>query len=347
MRYRRMGATGLQLSEIAVGTWTTLGDRLDFETSTDLIATAYDLGVNLFDSAETYAGGRAEEVLGRILRQQGWRRETFVICTKIMWGTGGREPNAWGLSRKHVIEGCAASLKRLQLDHIDLLLCHRADPQTPLEETVHAMGSLVRAGKVLYWGTSEWPPSLIAEARRISAGLGVPGPCVDQSRYNLFERQRVEMELAGLAAEGLAVCGWSPLAYGILAGRCSAGVESSSRIERPGMDWLKEDALGGGRGPARLAMASELVELAHELGAKPAVLALAWALAGPHLSSVITGASDPRHLADNLRGVAALGDVGQIRARIDQHLLEQGIDVGPSMIGSDVRTAHPEDPLLR
>ncbi len=325
MRYRRMGATGLLLSEIALGTWATVDERLDPATSLALITKAYDLGVNVFDTAETYGDGRAEEVLGEILRQRGWGRETFVICTKVMWGVGPQRPNSWGLSRKHVIEGCQASLRRLQLDHVDILLCHRPDPETPLEETVQAMGSLVQAGKALYWGTSEWPASLIAEARRIADAIGTPCPVVDQSRYNLFDRDRVERELVPLAGQGLAIWGWSPLSYGVLAGRYAPGREASSRLERPGMDWLKEDAIGGDRGATRLALAAALSELADERGVHPAVLALAWALAGPNIASVVTGASDPADLASNIKGLANLGEIAPIRALIEEKLFKRSL----------------------
>ncbi len=321
MRYRRMGATGLQLSEVALGTWATVGDRLDIDASARLLQSAYDLGVNFFDTAEVYAEGRAETTLGHVLKQSQWRRESFVVCTKVMWGTGGNQPNTWGLSRKHVIEGCNASLRRLNLDHVDVLLCHRPDPNTPVAETVDAMGTLVRAGKVLYWGTSEWPVEMIHEAIDAADRLSAPRPTIEQSQYNLFKAARVETELDGLARSGLGLCAWSPLAYGLLAGRHDTNSSAQPcRTEREDMAWLKEDVLGGGKQEQRMKIANALVKLADKSGFHPACLALAWCLGWEQLTCAITGASRPKQLQENLSGLDALGDIVQARAWIAEEL---------------------------
>jgi voltage-dependent potassium channel beta subunit len=324
-----MGQTGLLLSEVGLGTWATVGDRLDEAASKDLIATAYDLGITHFDLAEVYANGLAESTFGSILSRLRWNRETYVISTKLMWGTQDQRPNTWGLGRKHLIEGCNASLKRLRLDYVDLLLCHRADSETPLEETVETMGDLVRTGKVLYWGTSEWPANLIEQARDIARRAGSPMPVVDQSRYNLLERSRVETELADLAGDGLAICGWSPIAYGVLAGRSTVPGADDGRFGRSDMDWLRENLLGGDDRQVRLAISQELLLLASELGTTGAVLALAWAIASPLLSSVITGASSAEQLQENMSGLDRLGDLGSVRNLIDSRLQDRGLHLEP------------------
>lgn len=323
MRYRRLGNTGLQLSELSLGTWATVGDTLGTGDSQRLVESAYDEGVNFFDTAEVYSNGEAEAILGSILKAAGWPREAYVICTKIMWGTGLNKPNTTGLSRKHLIEGCHASMKRLQLDHLDLMLCHRADPNTRIEETVRAVGHLLQKGDILYWGTSEWSTTSIIEACQIADELGIMRPVVEQSRYNLFYRKRVESELLNCMAGSLGLCAWSPLSYGVLAGTYD---KEQSRIRRSDMLWLKDDLLGDDNASSKLSLASALEGVAKEIGLSPAVLALAWNLGNENVSTVLTGASNVKHLVDNLRSVNNISDLKQTRKWIDDALSHLGFE---------------------
>ena len=321
MRYRKLGNTGLQLSELSLGTWATVGDTLGARDSQRLVESAYDEGVNFFDTAEVYSNGEAEEILGNIFKVAGWSRETYVICTKIMWGTGLNKPNTTGLSRKHLIEGCHASMKRLRLDHLDVMLCHRVDPNTRIEETVRAIGHLLQKGDILYWGTSEWPTDAIVEACQVADDLGIMRPVAEQSRYNLFYRKRVEGELPNCMGGSLGLCAWSPLSYGILAGNYG---KEQSRIQRGDMLWLKDDLLGGDDASAKLNLASALKELSKDSGLSPAVLALAWSLGNDHVSTVLTSASNIKHLVDNLRSINDISDLKQTRKWIDNALSHLG-----------------------
>lgn len=312
MIYRRLGRSGLQVGALSLGTWATFGETLDRDTARETLAAAFANGVNLFDSAEIYANGGAESCLGELIEELGWKREHFVVSTKVMWGTGKKVPNGWGLSRKHVMEGCHASLKRLRLDHIDLYFCHRPDPLTPLEETVQAMGDLCRQGKILYWGTSEWPVALIREARDIAAARGLPLPVVEQPQYNLLERKNVEQNLSPLCAEfGMGLTTWSPLAYGLLAGRYDDG-DRSGRLWRDGYDWLRKLALG--EDPQiwfdRL---GRFGRVCAEIGAPPSSVALAWVLSNEFVSSAIMGVSSVRQLEVNLESLGLLKDVESVK----------------------------------
>ncbi len=318
MEYRRVGLSGLQVSALALGTWATVGERLDVKKTAALFAAAYEHGINLFDTAEIYANGTCEQVMGRALRQLRWPRGSYVLSTKVMWGTGDRRPNMWGLSRKHVIEGCEDSLRRLGVEHIDLYLCHRPDPDVPLEETVRAMGDLIRQGKILYWGTSEWPAADISRSRSIALQLGVPPPVTEQPRYNLFHRRRVEIEYAPLfEGEKLGAAVWSPLAYGLLTGRYAADGSGSGRLNRRGYEWLQEEALGNGRKAARLAAVKALQTVAGEAGGTPAQLALAWCLSNPAITTVIIGASSTRQLHENFGCFKFVPLDPELRSRIE------------------------------
>jgi voltage-dependent potassium channel beta subunit len=222
MEYRRLGKSGLQVSALSFGAWVTFAQQITPETAGELMTTAFEGGINFFDNAEAYAAGKAEIVMGNILKQKRWAREEFVVSSKVFWG--GDKPNQKGLSRKHVFEACHAALRRLQVEHLDLYFCHRPDPETPIEETVRAMSDLVRQGKVFYWGTSEWSAAQIGEAHTIARAAGLEEPTMEQPQYNLFHRERVENEYAPLYGEyGMGTTIWSPLASGLLTGKYNAG----------------------------------------------------------------------------------------------------------------------------
>jgi voltage-dependent potassium channel beta subunit len=297
MNYRRLGKSGLQLSELSFGAWVTFGQQISDETAEQLMTVAYDSGVNLFDNAEAYANGRAETIMGQILKRRGWQRDTFVVSSKVFWG--GNLPNQEGLSRKHVSEACHAALRRLQVEHLDLYFCHRPDPNTPIEETVRAMTDLIRQGKVLYWGTSEWSAEQITEAHRIARELLLEPPTMEQPQYNMFHRDKVEREFAPLYRDfGLGATVWSPLASGLLTGKYNHGVPADSRVAMPMYQWLQETfQLNDQRA---LEKVQQLAIVARDLGATLPKLALAWCLKNPHVSTVITGASKPEQVRENM-----------------------------------------------
>jgi voltage-dependent potassium channel beta subunit len=259
---------------------------------------AHDAGVNFFDNAEGYAHGNAEVVMGNVFKKLEWPRESYVVSSKVFWGGDG--PNDKGLSRKHVIEACNKSLKRLQLDYLDLFFCHRPDANTPIEETARAMDDLVHQGKILYWGTSEWTAADIMRAHALARELGLTPPQMEQPQYNMFHRDRVEMEFLPLYREiGLGTTIWSPLASGLLSGKYAEGIPPGSRASLEGYDWLKERILS----PQRMEKVAQLRPIAKELGCTLAQLALAWCLKNPNVSSVITGASNPEQVAENMRAL--------------------------------------------
>jgi voltage-dependent potassium channel beta subunit len=334
MRYRRLGGTGLLLSEISLGTWATVGQALDDAGSLALLDEAYQLGVNFIDNAETYGDGAAEAATGRVLARLRWPRETIVLSGKVFWGTHDGRPNTNGLGRKHIVEGCHATLRRLGVEHLDLFLCHRPDPDTPLAETVAAMSDLVRQGKILYWGTSEWQAATHEQAHALAVELGGYRPVVEQPQYNLLVRARVEREYAHLPV-GLTT--WSPLAYGLLSGGYDAGVQPTSRLGRAGYGWLRSSALGADE-PATLARVRRYTALARELGVEPAALAIAWVLRNPAVTSAICGASSPAQLRANVAALD-LGDIldDELCARIDDALRTPepaaGGDAGPRRAG--------------
>jgi len=300
MNYRRLGRTGLQLSELSLGSWLTFGKQIPDDVAEALMITAYDLGVNFFDNAEIYARGQSEVVMGNILKKTGWRRDTFVISSKVFWG--GDKPNQTGLSRKHVTEGCHASLKRLQLEYLDLFFCHRPDPNTPMEETVWAMNDLIRQGKVLYWGTSEWSSQEIMEAISVARREHLTPPVMEQPQYNLFHRQRFEIEYQRLFSEmGYGATTWSPLASGLLSGKYNTDFPENTRMSIKGMEWLKEKTLT----EDHLQKTTTLLSLAKQVGISLPQLAIAWCLTNTHVSSVILGASKVEHLISNLNAMNA------------------------------------------
>ena len=307
MTYRRLGSSGVKVSALSFGAWVTFGKQIGDDTARQLLHTAYDAGVNFFDNAEAYADGQAEIVMGAILKKSGWRRSSYLVSSKVFFGAEGDRPNETGLSRKHVFEACDAALRRLQVDYLDFYLCHRPDPETPVEETARAMHDLVVQGKVLYWGTSEWTAAQLTEAYAVCDRLGLHPPQMEQPQYNLFHRIRVEKELAPHCQQrGLGTTVWSPLASGLLTGKYSHGIPPGTRLDVPGLEWLKESFTGAAIHP-RLAAVKQLAAIAAELDTTLPRLALAWCLKNPLVSTVILGASRVEQLQENL-GALAVGE---------------------------------------
>jgi voltage-dependent potassium channel beta subunit len=303
MEYRSLGRSGLKISALGFGAWVTFGDQVGEDVAAACMKIAYDSGVNFFDNAEAYAGGRAEIMMGDIIRKFGWRRADLIISSKIFWGGPG--VNDRGLSRKHILEGTDAALGRLQTDYVDLIYCHRPDAETPLEETVWAMNHVLHRGKALYWGTSEWSAREIAEAAHIARREHLIPPTMEQPQYNMFTRERVEKEYAPLYREfGLGTTVWSPLAGGLLTGKYEKGIPPDTRASLPGYAWLRE-RFAGPQAEAKIEKVRRLRAVAVELGMTPAQLALAWCLKNPNVSSVITGASRPEQVGENMKAVEA------------------------------------------
>ncbi|MFN5628542.1 MAG: voltage-dependent potassium channel subunit beta [Bacteroidota bacterium] len=299
MEYRRLGKSGLLLSELSLGSWVTFGHQIGENIAEDCMKLAYENGVNFFDNAEAYASGKSEEVMGKVLKKMGWDRTSYVISTKVFWG--GKLPNQIGLSKKHIIEACNNSLKRMQQEYVDLFFCHRPDKNTPIEETVRAMQTLLDQGKILYWGTSEWSAQEIMEAYSIARQYGLTPPTMEQPQYNMFHRQRVEVEYSKLYSEiGLGTTIWSPLASGILSNRHFNGIAKDSRFELPNMEWLKERLMSD-EGQANLLKAKKLNDLALELGISLPQLAVAWCLKNKHVSTVMLGASKLEQLKESIK----------------------------------------------
>ena len=309
MIYRRLGRSGLKVSVFSLGSWVTYGGQVGRDRTKACIREAYDAGVNFFDNAEAYAGGKAEIVVGEAIAEL--RREDLVISSKVFWGGDG--PNDQGLSRKHVTEACHAALKRLRTDYLDLYFCHRPDPNTPIEETVRAMDTLIQQGKVLYWGTSEWSAAQIQEAYETAYKLGLTPPTMEQPQYNLFHRHRVEVEYAPLyETRGLGTTIWSPLASGLLTGKYDHGIPADSRAALPGYSWLANEFT-----TERIEAVKRLKPIAAELGCTRAQLALAWAASNPNVSTVITGASRVEQLRENLAALRVLEQLdADVLARI-------------------------------
>ena len=300
MQYRRLGRSGLQLSALSFGAWVTFGRQVGRKEARELLALAHDRGVNYFDNAETYNNGVAEQVMGDVLADLRFPRDSYCVSSKVFFGAVDEpRPTQRGLSRKHVIEACHQALQRLRVDYLDLYFCHRPDPDTPIAETVAAMDTLVRQGKVLYWGTSEWPAEAIHEAHQVARENHLYAPVMEQPQYNLLHRERVEVEYAPLyEAYGMGTTIWSPLASGLLSGKYNDGVPADSRLAQPGYEWLRESVLG--HGDERLGKVRALQPIAAELDTSLAQLAIAWCLLNPHVSTVMLGASRREQLEQNL-----------------------------------------------
>lgn len=301
MEYRRLGRCGLKLSALSFGSWVTFSNQVDRKGAEKMFAMAYEAGVNFFDNAEAYAQGRSEKIMGEALKRLDFDRDTWCVSSKVYFGRVSEPaPTQKGLARKHLVEACDAALRRLQVEYLDLYFCHRADPETPIEEVVRTMNHLIARGKILYWGTSEWEAEEIAAACDCAQRLGLEPPTMEQPQYNLFHRRHVEKELAPIFRNyGIGTTIWSPLASGILSGKYAEGIPEDSRFKLEGYAWLRE-MIESERGRTRIEAASKAADIARELDAMPAQLALAWCLAKPNVSSVILGASRPEQLEENL-----------------------------------------------
>lgn len=300
MQYRHLGRTGIQISELSFGSWVTFHNQAGVESAVEMMSAAYDQGVNFFDNAEVYAGGKSEEVMGTALKELKWRRGSYLVSTKIYWGLHDAVNERNTLNRKRLIEGINGSLERLQLDYVDLLYCHRADATTPIEETVWAMHNIIEWGKALYWGTSEWSAAEITEAIQIAERHHLHKPVVEQPQYNLFERKRMEGEYARFYKDsGYGSTTWSPLASGLLSGKYNKGIPQGSRGTLKGYEWLKNHLTD----QDRLAKVAALEIIAKELGGTVSQLAIAWCLKNPFVSSVITGASRVEQVHENMKAI--------------------------------------------
>jgi voltage-dependent potassium channel beta subunit len=302
MEYRRLGKSGLQLSILSFGSWVTFHGQVDDSLSDQLMGVAYDNGINFFDNAEIYALGESEKMMGRVLKKKNWDRSSYIISSKAYFGWRGEKnkPNQTGLSRKHLVEACNEALERLQLSYLDIFYCHRPDRNVPMEEVVWTMNILIQQGKILYWGTSEWAASEIMEAHMIAKQNNLIGPVVEQPEYNLFRREKVELEYARIyETVGLGNTIFSPLASGILTGKYNNGIPEGSRLGLQGYEWLKNRNLLD----ANLARVAKLQSVSDKLGTSLATLSIAWVIKNPHVTSAILGATKEAQLTENLKAL--------------------------------------------
>lgn len=314
MEFRRLGRAGVKVSQLSFGSWVTFSNQLDIKEAMNTMAAAREYGVNFFDNAEVYAGGKSEEVMGEVLKKANWPRLSYLVSTKFFWGITN-DPNGQNtLNRKYLLESITASLKRLSLDHVDLVYCHRPDPNTPIEETVWAMHDMIQRGYALYWGTSEWSADEIRAAWGIAERHHLHKPVVEQPQYNLFTREKVEKEFARLYEDiGLGLTTWSPLASGVLTGKYLQGIPNGSRASMKNMNWIADEA----RDENKKTAVREMLPIAKELGCTPAQLAIAWCSKNPHVSTVITGASRVEQVHENMK---ALEVVGKLTPEVMEHL---------------------------
>ena len=316
MEYRHLGKTGIRVSELSFGSWVTFHNQADVKSAVDMMAAACDAGVNFFDNAEVYAGGKSEEVMGQALKKLNWRRGSYLISTKLFWGLhdGVNEHNT--LNRKRLIEGINGSLERLQLDYVDLIYCHRADKTTPIEETVWAMHNIIEWGKAMYWGTSEWAASEIVQAIEIAERHHLHKPVVEQPQYNMFERKRLSGDYVRFYKEyGYGTSIWSPLASGLLSGKYQNGIPKDSRGALKGYEWLRDDITD----KDRLAKVAALEPVAKDLGCSLAQFALAWCLKNPFVSTVITGASRVEQVTENMKAAEVAPKItAEVMERVDK-----------------------------
>lgn len=333
MEYRYLGRSGLKVSALSFGSWVTFGDQVDEQIAYNCMKEAYDAGVNFFDNAEAYAGGQSEIMMGNIIKKAGWKRSDLVLSTKIFWGGDG--PNDTGLSYKHIVEGANGALKRMQTDYVDLIFCHRPDVHTPIEETVRAMNQVIQSGKAFYWGTSEWTADQIQKAYYIARENNLRPPLMDQPQYNMFHRDKVESEFKPLYNDiGLGTTIWSPLASGLLTGKYNDGIPEDSRLSMDQYSWLKESLLDSEEGKSRLRKVGKLADLADDVGISMPHLALAWCLKNGDVSTVITGASKPEQVRQNMEAIdktdLLTSDIMESIEEILENKPEQPKDFRPS-----------------
>lgn len=305
MQYRRLGTSGLQVSVLSFGSWVSFHKQIDDSIADELMGIAYDGGVNFFDNAEVYANGESERMMGRVLSKKKWDRTSYCVSSKVYFGHRGvnNKPNQTGLSRKHILEACEEALKRLQVEYLDLFFCHRPDKNTPIEETVWAMNTLIQQGKIFYWGTSEWSAAEIMEAHRVAEKYRLIGPTMEQPQYNLFEREKMEKEfLPVFKTVGLGTTIWSPLASGLLTGKYNKGLPAGSRLALEGFGWLQERWMV----EDKLEKVKKLTKLAKQLQCSVAQLSIAWCLHNSHVSTVILGATKGNQLQENLKSLSYL-----------------------------------------
>jgi voltage-dependent potassium channel beta subunit len=315
MEYRHLGRTGIRVSELSFGSWVTFHNQVDVKPAVEMMAAAYDAGVNFFDNAEVYASGKSEEVMGKALKELKWRRGSYLISTKLFWGLHDNINEKNTLNRKRLIEGINGSLQRLDMEYVDLIYCHRPDKTTPIEETVWAMHNIIEWGKAFYWGTSEWSASEIIEAIQIAERHHLHKPVVEQPQYNMFERGRLEGDYVRFYKDynyGTTI--WSPLASGLLTGKYNKGIPKDSRGALTGYEWLKDDLTN----EAKLAKVKALEPIAKDLDATLSQLALAWCLKNPFVSTVITGASRVEQVHENMKAAAVAPKITpEIMEKID------------------------------
>ena len=301
MNYRRLGKTGLKVSELSYGSWVTFSFQMKLKEATEMLALAYDRGINFFDNAEAYASGRSEMIMGDAIKNLGWSRDSFIVSSKVFWG--GNKPTQQGLSHKHVLDACENALKRLHLDYLDLYFCHRPDPDTPIEETVRAMHTLIMQGKICYWGTSEWSASDIQEAYDIARKLNLTPPSMEQPEYNMFARDKMEDEYLGLfKEEGLGTTIWSPLCSGLLTGKYMDSMPSNTRTSLENYKFIKDNFQSDEYGH-RHDKVKELYTLSEDVGIPLVNMALCWCLKNQNVSTVILGASKKEQLKQNLESL--------------------------------------------
>ena len=301
MEYRRLGKSGLRVSELSYGSWVTFSFQLDKAKAKKTMKHAYDAGINFFDNAEVYAAGESEKIMGDALKELDLGRDTYIVSSKVFFG--GQAVTQRGLNTKHIRDGCEAALKRLKLDYLDLFFCHRPDFHTPVEETVRAMDVLIKQGKILYWGTSEWPADRIREAYLVAYKYGLTPPSMEQPQYNMFHRSKLEKEYLGLFdSEGMGTTIWSPLASGILTGKYNNGIPTGSRMSLPDYKFLR-DNLESKEGANNIKKVARLSKISDKLGISMAQLSIAWCLKNNNVSTVILGATNTKQLDENLSSI--------------------------------------------
>lgn len=327
MKYRYLGKSGLQVSELSFGSWVTFGSQVDVDKAVELMTIAYDAGVNFFDNAEVYSQGEAEIIMGKAIKKTGWKQKDLVLSTKIFWG--GEGPNDKGLSRKHIIEGLDASLARMGVEYVDLVYAHRPDIHTPIEETVRAFNHVINQGKAFYWGTSEWSAQQIMEAYAIARQEHLIPPLMEQSQYNMFNRDRVEAEYHRLYSEiGLGTTIFSPLASGLLTGKYNQGIPDDSRANLEGYEWLRK-RFTDEKAKAQIEKVIKLASVAEIIECTTAQLAIAWCLLNPNVSTVITGASKPAQVRDNMKAIEVVDKLSPEVVETIEEILDNKPELPP------------------